>query len=33
MFGRIVGGIVDCGIFCCRFSEDIDFYVGGVSNC
>ena len=31
MFGRMVGGIADCGI-CYRFSEDVNFYLGGVSN-
>jgi len=29
VFGRMVGGIVDCGICCFRFSEDVDFYLGG----
>ena len=32
VFGRMVGGIVDCGICCCRFSENVNFYLGGVSN-
>jgi len=28
VFGRMVGGIVDFGI-CCRFSEDVNFYLDG----
>jgi hypothetical protein len=32
VFGRMVGVIVDCGICCCRFSEDVNIYLGGVSN-
>jgi hypothetical protein len=32
VFGRMVGVIVDCGICCCWFSEDVNFYLDGVSN-
>jgi len=32
VFSRVVGGIVDCGICCCWFSEDVNFYLGGVSD-
>ena len=32
MFGRMVGGIIDCDICCCRFLEHVNFYLGGVSN-
>jgi len=30
VFGRMVGGVLDCGICCCRFSEDVNFYLGSL---
>jgi len=32
VFDRMVRGIVDSFICCCRFLEDVNFYLGGVSN-
>jgi len=32
VFGGMVGGVVDCGVCCCRFSEDVDSYLCRLSN-